>query len=142
MAYAYAQEVKRDYQYVVRTRPDIKFDSVIDWFHVEQRLVDVPLLIGAQTLLFKQRNSGVAVPDRCIVDDQFAVGTMDAVGAYSTVLPDLQDFARFVQFSRPDLNGHTNERLLTAHLHYRGVNFTDIPLNWRLHATKEKDPHA
>jgi len=136
MAYTYAQKKKRDYQYVVRTRPDTKFDSAIDWRHLEQRLADVPLLIGAQTWLFNQRKSGVAVSNRCVVDDQFAVGTMDAMGAYSTVLPDLRDFVRFVQFSRPDLNGHTNERLLTAHLHYRGVNFTDIPLNWRLHATK------
>mmetsp|Transcript_76134 Transcript_76134/g.215754 ORF Transcript_76134/g.215754 Transcript_76134/m.215754 type:complete len:420 (+) Transcript_76134:90-1349(+) len=133
MAYAYAQEVGRDYQYVVRTRPDIKFSSAIDWLRVEQQLAEHPLLIGAQSWLFNDRKSGVEVPHRCAVDDQFAIGTMDAMGAYSTVVPDLRDFIRFVPFRRPDLNAHTNERLLTAHLHYRGVKFTDIPLDWKLH---------
>lgn len=133
MAYAHAQARNCNYQFIIRTRPDNKFKVGIDWDVVQQRLNDNPLLIGAQTRLFKMRKSGVRVLDRCFVDDQFAIGKMEALGSYSSMFPDFQDFVRFVQFSRPDMNRHTNERLLTTHLHYRGVNFTDIPLDWDWH---------
>jgi hypothetical protein len=134
MAHAHARAGKCEYTYAVRVRPDVILDNTLsDWPMVEKKLEDAPLLVGTRKQLFQMRSGGVNVSDRCMVDDVFAIGTMEAMGSYSSMFPDFQDFVRFLPFSRPDLNGYTNERFLTAHLHYRGVKFAEFPIDWNLH---------
>ena len=47
---------------------------------------------------------------------------------YASLYPDLHDLGRFMLGHRADSINHNNERLLTTHLHYRGVQFEDFPL--------------
>jgi|TARA_B110001469_G_scaffold123822_1_gene136432 hypothetical protein len=64
------------------------------------------------------------------MNDQFAVGPPQLVGAYASVFPDYFDFRRVIPLGRNDLVGHTNERILVSHLHYRGAGaaFASFPL--------------
>ena len=64
------------------------------------------------------------------MNDQFAVGPPQLVGAYASVFPDYFDFRRVIPLGRNDMVGHTNERILVSHLHYRGAGaaFGSFPL--------------
>jgi hypothetical protein len=74
---------------------------------------------------YKSRLSGVPPRYRCAMDDQFAIGPAAAMDGYASTYYDFHDFMRFLPVWRRDQIGHVNERILTAHLHYRGVHFED-----------------
>jgi len=54
--------------------------------------------------------------------------------AYSSVYPDFADFAKYLPLYRADFGGHMSERIMTAHLHYRGLGdeFEDFPHDLKL----------
>jgi len=136
------QDMNCKYKYILRSRPDFAGDP-FDWQSLMEKLQQGKVQIGAARGLFDSRASGVSHPHRCIVDDQLSIGTPEQMYAYSSVFPDFKDFAKYLPLYRADFRGHTNERILTAHLHYRGLGdaFEDFPHDLRLHAlaTREAD---
>jgi hypothetical protein len=121
-------DLKCKYKYILRVRPDFS-GSPFDWHPVLERLKQGQLLVGEPRKLFDLRSSGVSHRHRCTVDDQIAIGTPDQMYAYANVYPDFSDFAKYLPLHRADFRGHTNERIMAAHLHYRGLGdaFTTFP---------------
>lgn len=112
----------------IRGRVDHHWEHTLDWNQVLTIISRGHLAIGADKLLYQKRKDGVPHAYRCVVDDQLAIGSRKGMGSYSSVFPDLHDLLRFMQISRQDSFNHQNERILTTHLHYRGVGFEDFPL--------------
>jgi len=121
-------DLKCKYKYILRIRPDLS-GSPFDWHPVLERLKQGTLLVGESRLLFDMRSSAVSHRHRCAVDDQIAIGTPEQMYAYASVYPDFSDFAKYLPLHRADFRGHTNERTMAAHLHYRGLGdaFTTFP---------------
>jgi len=128
-------DMKCSYKYVFRVRPDVG-GNPFDWNPLLETLKQGKLLVGAKTGLLDKRRHGVSHRHRCVVDDQFAIGTPEQMYAYSSVYPDFSDFAKYLPLYRADFGGHTNERIMTAHLHYRGLGdaFEEFPHDLSLYA--------
>ena len=150
LAYRASQEFTKQRQCVhsayIRTRPDLYIWNFNETLQKAfgQHGVHVPkskLFIASNRVspttgidLYAQRSKGYPPKDRCVLDDQFAIGGAESMAAYSSLFPDFREFFPYIPFYREGMNGHTNERLLVAHLHYRGVeNIEDLPLYARLH---------
>ena len=122
---------------IVRARLDHIYSAPLNWPLIERMTAPTPdlpagrLLIGqpAKHYALASRH-GVPHRFRCVMNDQFAVGPPQLVGAYASVFPDYFDFRRVIPMGRNDMVGHTNERILVSHLHYRGAGaaFGSFPL--------------
>ena len=125
-------------RFVVRARLDHIYTAHLNWPLIERMAAPTPdlptgrLLIGQPTKHYALASrDGVPHQFRCVMNDQFAVGPPQLIGAYASVFPDYFDFRRVVPLWRNDMVGHTNERILVSHLHYRGAGaaFGSFPLN-------------
>lgn len=126
------------FRFIIRSRVDHTYSAGFDWPLVERLAAPSPgaplgrLLIGQPHHYHKLASrDGVPHRHRCVMNDQFAVGPPALMDAYASLYPDFSDFRRLVPLGRNDLVGHTNERILVSHLHYRGVGktFTSFPLH-------------
>ena len=83
--------------------------------------------------IYLGRKKGVPESVRCVTDDQFAVGRVEQMDGFSSLFPDFNDYIRLSPWWRSDAGSHPNERGLTAHMHYRGVQFNEEPLGHVIH---------
>lgn len=120
MVFETEQKRKCNYKYVMRYRPDFGGGSV-NWIDLLERLKEGKLLIGADRWLYHKRSLGSEHSHRCVFDDQLAIGTPWQMYQYASVYEDFADFAKYLPLYRSDFRGHTSERILTTHLHYRGL---------------------
>jgi hypothetical protein len=121
-------ELKCNYEYILRARPDFT-GSTFDWHSVLAKLKQGQLLVGEPRVKFDLKASAVSHRHRCVVEDQLAIGTPEQMYAYAAVYTDFHDLAKYLPLYRADFRGHTNERTMAAHLHYRGLGdaFTTFP---------------
>jgi hypothetical protein len=128
LAHRLAREAAPNAVLEARGRVDHVIASPFDWAKIRKVTDDGKVAIGAIVRLYGMRRDGVPAPYRCIVDDQFAVGPPSGMDGYASVFPDFHDLPRFMLAHRNDNTNHNNERVLTTHLHYRGVRWDDFPL--------------
>jgi hypothetical protein len=111
---------------VCRARVDHRLDGPLDWASVGAVVAQGHVASAVPKFLYRGRHGGVPSAYRCMVDDQFAIGPSGAMDGFASVYPDWHDLLRFLPVWRNDANGHMNERILTAHLRYRGVQNDDF----------------
>ena len=138
MARTYESRRGTPFRFILRARLDHTYAAPLDWPLIERQAAPSPL-VPTGRLLFGQpiksyrlaSRDGVPHRYRCVMSDQFAVGPPALMDAYASVFPDYADFRRLVPLGRNDFVGHTNERVLVAHLHYRGAggSFGSFPLH-------------
>ena len=128
LAHTLARRAAPSLEYIIRTRADNAYHHQVTewWKHVEAAAHRGAIVTGAAKIsLYQGRRTGVPEPARCITDDQFAAGPAELMDRYASVFPDFASQLHLLPWYRNDFRGHTNERILAAHLHYRGVLFEE-----------------
>ena len=137
LAHILARRASPSLQYVTRTRVDNAHHvPAIDWWpKVEAAASRGAIVTGsAAAWLCAGRRSGVPEAARCMTDDQFAAGPVDLMDGYASLFPDFATGVHLMPWYRPDFRGHTNERSLAAHLHYRNVPFEEQYIGHAIHS--------
>ncbi len=131
------------YELVVRARPDLLWHAPLPWDQLASSVASGASNSSRVTILLppsiaKAPRSRVPADRRCWAFDHAAAGSVEAMGAYSSLYADFGASSLSLLLHRADAFGHYAERILLTQLRWCGVTVDEAAASYSISSARHR----